>query len=88
MKDGADELVQCEQYRWRARTGWSITWGECRDLTLAIRWVGRRAAAVTRANGRSRPPRERWIRLTVDEYGGQEQAQFALSDWPWARRVS
>ena len=35
VKDGADELMQRERYRWRARTGWSIAWGEWRDLALS-----------------------------------------------------
>ena len=47
-----------------------------------------RSRVPTAEHESSRRGAERSTRLTVDEYGGQEQAQFALSDWPWARRVS
>ena len=54
-------------------------------LLWPIRLVIRRARALVHANGRTAlPPRERSV-ASLAQLGGQEQAQFALSDWPWLR---
>eukprot|EP00618_Florenciella_parvula_P004372 CAMPEP_0119533404 /NCGR_PEP_ID=MMETSP1344-20130328/46810_1 /TAXON_ID=236787 /ORGANISM="Florenciella parvula, Strain CCMP2471" /LENGTH=99 /DNA_ID=CAMNT_0007574279 /DNA_START=325 /DNA_END=625 /DNA_ORIENTATION=+ len=52
-EDGADELMQLERYRWRARAGWSIAWDEWRGLALS-NTMGRSPSGCGHASPRAK----------------------------------
>ena len=61
-----------------------MAWGVAQPRMVTVQGIKTRALATDFFSFWPRgamPPRS----ADRDIYGGQEQAQFALSDWPWPR---